>query len=271
MSRDLPEPETEVSYRELFFGRSNALWFLAVATGFLLFELTAQPAMVAVAVCSKFGIGDLLNGLWLRRTDPRRARGKVCFWFCLSQGLWKTTMVAFVAMGMFIVLASVLNAAGPPAGFVGTAMTFLLAFVMASLTTLIGSLLARVAGILVWLDGNLTDSRKAKTFPPVQGHSNRVNWLLAGAMTLPVVVFLVVTLLIAGARAGAIQNAIGLLIGLFLLPLGIFAGGFALVRTVVASDYDECWSTEDTRSGMTLRDLAIQEGIITDEEPGWRR
>ena len=51
-----------------------------------------------------------------------------------------------------------------------------------------------------------------------------------------------------------------------MLPLGIFAGGFALVRTVVASKYDECWSVESTRTGMTLRELAIQEGVITDDE-----
>lgn len=267
MSNATAEPEpTEVSWKELIFGRSNTLWFLVVATGFLLFELTAQPAMVAVAVCSKFGIADVRNGFWLRRTDPLRARGKVCFWFCLSQGLWKTTLVAFVAMAMFVVLANFLDArGGPPAGFIGSAMTFLLAFIMASLTTLIGALLARVGGVVVWIDGELTESRRQNLFPPREGTSNRIHWLLAGAMTLPVVIFLVATLIVAEARPGAVRNSIGLIVGLFVLPVGIFAGGLALAKTVVASNFDQCWAVESRRKGMTLRQLAIQEGVLPRE------
>ncbi|MFK7818810.1 MAG: hypothetical protein AB8G99_08825 [Planctomycetaceae bacterium] len=260
------QDDAEISWSELLFGRSNTVWFLVVAVGFLLFELTAQRALVAVAVCSKFGIGDFLNGFWLRRTDPLRARGKSCFWLCLSQGLWKTTIVAFIAMVMFVLLAKVFNAGGrAPDGFVGTAMTFLVAFILASLTTVLAVVIARIGGVLIWVDGNLTQCRREKTFPPEEGSSNRVRWLLAGAMILPVVIFLIMTLIVAGRRPGAVKNAVGLLIGLLLLPASIFGGGLLVAKGVVASTFDECWSAETRRRGLTLEDVAREEGILPNE------
>ena len=261
---DFDEQQNEVSWTELIFGRSNTLWFLLMAIGFLAFELTAQPALVAVAVCSKFGIPDLLNGLWLRRTDPLRARGKICFWFCLSQGLWKTTMVAFVAMLMFIAIAQLLLVQNgqPPAGFVGTAMTFVMSFITASLTTWMGFVLARTAGHLIWIDENLKASRKTKTFPPQPGTNNRVRWLLAGSMILPIVIFLMTTLIVANARPNAIGNAIGLLVGLLLLPVAIITIGLNVAKIVVAKEWEDCWLVESKRRGKTLREVAAEAGVI---------
>lgn len=266
MSEQVPNnPPEELSWSELLFGRNNTVWFLVVAIGFVIFELTAQRAVVAVAVCSKFGIPDFLNAFWVRRTDPLRARGKTCFWFCLSQGLWKTTCVAFVAMLMFIVLSQLLGArGGPPPGFVGTAMTFLIGFILASLTTVIGSVIARIGGLRVWIDGGLTAARREKKFPPEPGQANRIHWLLAGAMILPVVIFLIATLIVAGARPNAIGNAVGVLVGLFLLPASIFGGGLLVAKAVVARDFDECWSRQSRKRGMTLEELAEQEGILHD-------
>lgn len=267
MSSEFPDnPPEEPSWSELLFGRNNTVWFLVVAIGFLIFELTAQRAVVAVAVCSKFGIPDILNAFWLRRTDPLRARGKTCFWFCLSQGLWKTTCVAFAAMLMFIVLSQFLAPrGGPPPGFVGTAMTFLIGFILASLTTVIGSIIARVGGIRVWIDGNLTNARREKRFPPEEGVANRIHWLLAGAMILPVIIFLIATLIVAGARPNAVGNAVGMLVGLFLLPASIFGGGLLVAKAIVARDFDDCWARESQKRGMTLKELARQEGILTDD------
>ena len=268
---NLPQQESEISWSELLFGRSNTVWFLVVAIGFLLFELTAQPALVAVAVCSKFGIADFLNGWWLRRTDPIRARGKSCFWFCWSQGLWKTTFVALIAMVMFVLFTGLLNqggggngakGAGPPDAFFGMAITFLVALILASLTTVIGVLIARIGGMLIWIDGNLTHCRRGKIFPPEEGATNRVGYLLAGALILPVVLFLVMTLVVANRRPGAVKNAVGLLIGLLLLPATIFGGGLLLAKGVGASTFDECWAIEMKRRGITLEELAREEGVL---------
>lgn len=269
---DLVQPpidETEISWKELIFGQSNTLWFFVMAIAFVLFELGAPPALVAVAVCSKFGTGDVLNAFWLRRTDPVRRRGKVCFWFCISQGLWKTSMVALAAMVLFILVTTMLAArpAGPPAGFVGTALTFLFAFILASLTTVLGAILARVAGVMVWIDGTLSDSRRNNEFPPRQGVENRVRWLLAGGLILPVVVFLMLAIAVAGAQPGALQNAFGLLVGLFLLPMGIIAGGLIVARAVVASTWRECWGLQPRSRGLSLEDLAAAEGIVDPTNP----
>ena len=60
------------------------VWFILISTGWVLFELTANPALSAVVACLKFGWNDSLTARWMRRTDPNRARGGTYFWFLLG-------------------------------------------------------------------------------------------------------------------------------------------------------------------------------------------
>src|SRR5947209_18895965 len=62
-------------------------WTGLLAVGWVLYELTAQPAVGAVAVCLKFGWEDFRTALWLRRRDPDRRRGRACFWLYAGNGL----------------------------------------------------------------------------------------------------------------------------------------------------------------------------------------
>ena len=267
---DAPAEQTK-GLRAFLFGRWNSLWYLVVVLGFVLFELTAQPALVAVAICSKFGLEDVRNGYWLRRSDPLRVRGKVLFWFSLSRGLWKTTLVAFVAMVGFVFLAMIFGQRQLVARghIVGSGATFLLGFVLASLTTLTGVILARVGAIKVWLDAGISEARAAREFPPRQRGINRVSLILAAALILPVMMFLILMVGVAQANPAAIRNAIGFLLGLFVLPVVIIGAGAALSKSIVARYWAECWSRRPSpRRGRTLRDVAVEEGVI--DEPAGR-
>jgi len=252
---------------EILFGRWNSLWFLLMAIGFGLFELTAQPALVVVAICTKFGIADVRNAYWLRRRDPARVRGKVLFWFSLSRGLWKTTLVAFLTMVGFVFLALIFQQRQlvAPGHVVGSGATFLFAFILASLTTLTGVILARVGGVRVWVDAGLTEARQDKEFPPPEAGFNRVSLILASSLILPVLAFLVLLAGIAQANPAAIRNAIGFLLGMFVLPVVIIAVGSALAKSVVAREWEDCWAWEPVTRRRSLRDVAIEEGVIDEQ------
>ena len=59
-------------------------WVVAL----VVFEVTADPSLVVVVGCSKFGWAQLRAARWLRRNDPNTRRGKACRWFYVSWGLW---------------------------------------------------------------------------------------------------------------------------------------------------------------------------------------
>ncbi len=62
---------------------SRLTWPLLSLAALPVFELTADLALTSVILCSKFGLENLLTGIWLWRTDPKAGRGAACFWFSL--------------------------------------------------------------------------------------------------------------------------------------------------------------------------------------------
>src|SRR5205807_7892047 len=80
-------------------------WTGLLVVGWMLYELTAQPALGAVAVCLKFGWEDFRTARWLRRRDPERRRGRACFWLYAGNGLLKTAGVAFVMTFAMVTVA----------------------------------------------------------------------------------------------------------------------------------------------------------------------
>jgi hypothetical protein len=79
-------------------------WVTLVAIGWVLYELTARPALGSVAVCIKFGWEDFRTALWLRRRDPYLLRGRACFWLHLASGLFRIASVAGLMSIAFIAL-----------------------------------------------------------------------------------------------------------------------------------------------------------------------
>src|SRR5262245_64316596 len=83
-------------------------WTGLLAVGWVLYELTAQPALGVSAICIKFGWEDFRTALWLQRRDPHRLRGRACLWLYIANGLLKMTgvalamTIAITCMGMYL-------------------------------------------------------------------------------------------------------------------------------------------------------------------------
>src|SRR5579864_658654 len=105
-----PGYEEEMERRG-WFSRLHLSWPMLFVIGWLVYELTTKPTLGAVAVCLKYGWEDFRAAIWLRRVDPRRLRGRACFWLYLAWGLTKTAAVACL---MSIAFAAV-SPKGPPA------------------------------------------------------------------------------------------------------------------------------------------------------------
>src|SRR4051794_36905981 len=77
---------------------------LLLVVGWVLYELTAQPALGVAAICLKFGWEDFPPAFWLRRNDPQRTRADACFWLYIASGVWKAAITASVMIFAFAFL-----------------------------------------------------------------------------------------------------------------------------------------------------------------------
>jgi hypothetical protein len=97
--------------------RANRLaWLLVLGVGFLVFELTADPALGMLLGCFKFGWDELRLSRRMRRLDPNRVRGRVCARFYQAYALWKVSLVALGAMFVVIMIHATLVENLQPAG-----------------------------------------------------------------------------------------------------------------------------------------------------------
>ena len=83
---------------------SRLAWPLVLVVGFLLFELTADPALGILLGCLKFGWDELRFSRRLRRQDPDPVRGRVCARFYEAFALWKVSLVALGVMFLAIMI-----------------------------------------------------------------------------------------------------------------------------------------------------------------------
>src|SRR5262245_6522225 len=77
---------------------------LLLVIGWVLYELTAQPALGVAAVCAKFGWDDFRTARWLLRIDPNPARGWACAWLSIANGLVKVSFTATLLSAAIICL-----------------------------------------------------------------------------------------------------------------------------------------------------------------------
>src|SRR5262249_1758646 len=164
-----------------------ATWSALLLAGWLVYEITAQPALAGVTICLKFGWNDFLTGRWLRRTDPDRRRGLTCFWLYTSSGLWKIS-VAGAGIEYAGALVDLLfnRQAGLPAGnglapsLKGAVITSACSLGLAVLGTLLALTLAWRRGLKLWLHPSIHRSRRKNLWPPddsSRSHTNRAKWL----------------------------------------------------------------------------------------------
>jgi hypothetical protein len=136
-------------------------WLLVVGLGFLVFELTADPALGMLLGCLKFGWDELRLSRRMRRLDPNRTRGRVCARFYQAYALWKVSLVALGAMFVVIMIHAALvdnlqprgrpRPDGPPREFVTAALIWMGGFAIAGGASLLAVVSAWRNKVRVWV------------------------------------------------------------------------------------------------------------------------
>jgi hypothetical protein len=245
-------------------------WPLLLLLGWLLYELTTQPALAVVTICLKFGWSDFKTALWLRRVDPIRTRGWACFWMHVASGFWKTAIAALVPLFTMPFIIDALGqkaapAQGPPVHFMVATLTAIGGFLLSALMTGVAVAIAWRHDVRLWLNRAIHHDCRENNWPPLHalaGQPNNVGRLLM-AMVF-VFLFTALTPILIGAAAalagpmaaaagnqgnGAAFFSVAFTAGLLALACAIAKGRELLARKLAARSPVECWpeahETED--------------------------
>jgi hypothetical protein len=284
MSHDPLENETDVPRRR--WGGHLTLPMLLLL-GWLLYELTAQPALGVAAVCLKFGWEDFRTAGWLRRRDPDRRRGRAAFWLYTASGLWKSAITASVMIFAFAFVKGLQEANrapaprgqprdGIPPQVIGALLTAFGSYVLSTLATCAALFLALWYRLKLWLDAGVHRARRDNLWPPPDDPAPRTN--KAGRVVLTALILTIFTggfaalVAVAVGVSGRQLDAFGLLLVLAVLvllmfgvPVAILVGRDLLARRVFAAAPSECWGT--VPAGETLWAALDQPDL--DRAPGY--
>ena len=215
--------------------------------------------------CHKFGWNDFRTALWLRRRDPDRQHGAVCFWFYIASALWRVCLWSFALMFVIAVLFAIPEAlqaakgvrqnpaAEPPAEIVTFMTVWMVSSASASFYTTLAVWFAWRSGRKVWISGSVSESRRRGEWPPRlrtrrKRQSNLLRWWLFATGIVAVAGFLAVIEIIGVRKAlpGNGQDGTHL--------LGIVFGAGACLSFVLGSriydrlgafNAEECWPHPD--------------------------
>lgn len=242
-------------------------WFFLFILGWLVFELTSQPAFGVIIVCAKFGLKDWLTAWWLYRRDPNRPRAKACAMMFLSQGLWKVACTGIAIMTFLIILLASLRKvpknpndplmnAGEQEQFAGAFITVLMGISFATLAGLLGIVLAWRNRLKLWVSSDIHLARENHWWPPPDeacwGKNSLMNSIFFTLLS-------VMMLLIFGSICGSItlleNQALGkggrqeppiifwvFFVGILIIFPAIFLGlRDFLMQKIVAQRPSDCW------------------------------
>ena len=237
-------------------------WLGLLLGGWVLYEVTAQPALGTALVCLKFGWEDFRTARWLRRTDPDRARGRACFWLYAAWGLCKTTFLAYalcfaIPLGIgwteqLIRHRLLAGNGGLTEALIGVAVVTVVGFLVCSLATARALWLARQHGLRLWVNSSVNSARRRGWWPPTvaAGETNRLSVLL---VPLFLSLFMGSVLMVAWT-ATIVESAVGRLQGFLaaLLPYGTLVVGIAVplrvhlsAAPITAASPAECWPPDE--------------------------
>jgi hypothetical protein len=255
MAEQAPDGEGKPPRRWL----GAAAWPLVVLLAWVLFELTAKPALAVIALCLKFGWNDIQTACWLRRRDPCRGRGWACLFLYLACGLWKTALAGcLLTIGLVIfmgvaqgakkqALPNVVHEQGIAAWLTAVGIS-----VLASLSTGVAIQAARVSRVKLWLHGCTHRARRQDIWPPPdegRGVHNQAHFLTRAVFFITILPTLVLTFrlnmaLVQQGGAASLGEILGYAFGL----AACLACLYALARrqgycegAVFAQSPAECW------------------------------
>jgi hypothetical protein len=227
--------------------------------GWVLYELTWEPALGVAAVCIKFGWEDFRTAFWLRRADPDWRRGRASFWLYLAAGLWKMAITASLMIFAYITL-KVLGALGPRAAghVVGAILSAFAGIALAALTACWAVVLALLWRIKLWLSTGVHGARRKNLWPPPHWppHSSNLAGLLLGTSLFATLVpaMLVGLIAVVTYTLGPINQAgpapvvvlLGFPVVCLLLVLFLLYGiRRVLAPRIFALTPQECWTAKE--------------------------
>jgi hypothetical protein len=232
-------------------------WVLPVLLmlAFLVYELTAQPALGVAVACVKFGWNDFCSALWLRRVDPEPRRGRACFWLYLAFGLLKTAITASLLMFAysFAVGPQIQNAQRnafrnlPPVEYVVAGATAIGGFMLSGLTAWVALYKAWRGQIRLWLDSSVHQARRQNSWPPRNTSAaspNQARTMVAIALITVCTLFMLVLvpLLIVLGQANQPVAPACMVVGV-IVSCGIVLGLRQYLSRGLAKSPSECWGT----------------------------
>ncbi len=228
-------------------------WLVVLGLAWLLFAVSADPALSVMVASLALGGNYFLSALWLWRRDPDTRRGRVCAWFYLAAGFWRIAALTFVLIAAAAIISLVLNIQhGKKDDLVtGIAMLIvLLCFLMAGVTTSVAVILAVRGKFRVWLDPQMRMARRARQWPPRTPGPNKLGGVITSTVSLLAIIELVVGYGCMGwllQQKGPQNLAVGVFVCvLAVLPIVVAAGTVLggrewAKRRLKARSARECW------------------------------
>jgi len=218
--------------------RNRATWLVVSALGFLVFELTADPALAVALGCVKVGWDEFRTARRLRRDDPDPVRGRVCAHFYRAWGLWKISMMATALMFAitwatipFLLQQKKANR-GPslPSGIVTAMLIAMTGFVLSAGASGHAVISALCNGIKVW----------------VGVRTNRAKTVLLSAIITAVTTLWLALIIVLENWLPIQPRSPGLLLAIFVpllgAPVAILIALEMLERRMIARSPAECWA-----------------------------
>jgi hypothetical protein len=231
-------------------------WPVLLTVTWVLYELTAQPALATFVICCKFGWNDFQTARWLRRIDPERGRGWACFWIHLAWGLLKIMLTGLcMLIGLFVVAVFTRLPRGAPGGpgflpvILGAVSACAGGFAASMLVSYLAFWCAWRSGARLWLGKTTDRARRARVWPSLYSicwGANEADGLLLLVSALTLVAFAGLTT-VAGAWLGR-QAGLALPGVMLFAGAGILAGSVVLLRAtrrlqrrIIARTPFDCW------------------------------
>jgi hypothetical protein len=227
-------------------------WTGLVAAGFVLYELTRQPALGAVALSLKFAFEDFKTARWLYRYDPWRARGRACWWAYVAWGMWKAVVAAFaivvLAFGFLAVFGDPFGVALPQRVLAlasGAALTIGACLGLSSLATVWAVVLAARHKVRLWVHESVKSACRDRLWPPHGQSPPPANRLATLENTTFVYFGLMVLTASAPPRGGVNWVSIAIWVGA--IPVAWI--WMSATRSVTAKTPAECWLPDEVAAG----------------------
>ncbi len=236
-------------------------WPAVLLAGWLLYECTAQPAIGVIVACAKFGWADVRTAWWLRRIDPDSGRGRACFWWYVTFGLWKVAVTATLAMGLLVYGVAMAGQGQPgklpPSPVLqGALIAAACGFGLSFFSSYVALWAAWHHGVRIWLGIAPHRARAGRFWPPCHGQTNIAPYVLFTTMIFTISVSVAVLFDILLHCNGNGRDPLKYLV-ILLIPGTVGATVLvfrSLADHLIARTPQECWPALSSECALQVTD-----------------